>query len=347
VKQFAIEGRAGYPAAARTRESGVENPVIAEVKRGPITESRHRGAWALCDAAGKLVTSGGDVHVPVYPRSATKIFQAIPMVESGAADAFGFIEEELSLACASHNGEAEHVRVARSMLAKAGMREEQLECGAHWPIRAEAAHALARAGGTPLAVHNNCSGKHAGMLALARKLGVDPQGYVEAAHPVQQQVANTLARYCEVEPARLPVAIDGCSVPTWAMPLSAMAAGFARLTQPGEAAAARLIAAVRSAPFMVAGTGRFDTRLMQAVPRLFIKVGAEGVYCGAIPHAGLGFALKCDDGATRAAEVAIAGLLAGAGVWSTEEAQALEGFAREESRNWRNIPVGDVHAIRF
>jgi L-asparaginase II len=325
----------------------VENPVIAEVRRGPIVESRHRGAWAVADAAGKLVESGGDVKRPVYPRSAIKIFQAIPVVASGAADAFGFVDEELSLACASHNGEEEHVRVARSMLAKIGMREDQLECGAHWPALAEAAHALARAGGKPLAIHNNCSGKHAGMLALSKQLGVDPAGYVKAEHAVQREVAKTLAAYCDVDPGSLPQAVDGCSVPTWAMPLAAMARGFASLTRSGEDAAARLISAVQRAPFMVAGTGRLDTLIMQAVPRLFIKVGAEGVYCGAIPHAGLGFALKCDDGATRAAEVAVAQLLAGLGIWTSQEAAALAGFAASENRNWRQIPVGDIQAIRF
>lgn len=334
-------------AIATAEEDSVENPVIAEVRRGGIVESRHTGAWVVADAAGKLVATGGDQARPVYPRSAIKVFQALPMIESGAADAFGFGDEELSLACASHNGEEAHVRVARGMLARAGLSEDQLECGAHWPLLAEAAHALARAGGKPLAIHNNCSGKHAGMLALARHLGVETTGYVDVSHPVQQKVAATLADYCEIDPASLPRGIDGCSVPTWAFPLPAMARGFARLTRAGEASASRLIAAVRAAPFMVGGTGSFDTHLMEALPRLFIKVGAEGVYCGCIPHAGLGFALKCDDGATRAAEVAIAGLLASLGVWSSAEKPVLQSFKQHENRNWRNLPVGDIHALRF
>jgi L-asparaginase II len=185
------------------------------------------------------------------------------------------------------------------------------------------------------------------MLAVARHLGVDPQGYVQPVHAVQRGVAATLRRYFGIEPSLQPQGIDGCSVPTWAFPLSAIATGFAKLTSPGETHATRLVGAVRSEPFMVGGTASFDTRIMQAVPRLFIKVGAEGVYCGCIPHAGLGFALKCDDGASRGVEVAIAGLLARLDIWSSEEKQKLETFARAEYRNWRQIPVGDIHAIRF
>ncbi len=323
------------------------NPVIAEVKRGPIVESRHTGAWAISDSGGKLLASGGDMQLPVYPRSSIKIFQAIPLVASGAAAACGFVDEELSLACASHNGEEEHVRVARSMLTKAGMKEEQLECGAHWPLLAEAAHALARSGGKPLAVHNNCSGKHAGMLALAKHLGVDPEGYVKIAHPVQQQVAATLAIIARLIPHRCRTPLTAARCPHGLFHCRPWPRDLRKLTAPEDAAAARLIAAVWAAPFMVAGTGSFDTRLMQALPRLFIKVGAEGVYCGCIPHAGLGFALKCDDGATRAAEVAVAGLLASLGVWSAAEKSTLQSFTQKEYKNWRRLPVGDVHAVRF
>ena len=323
------------------------NPVIAEVKRGELAESRHTGSWAVVDREGRVLATGGEALKPVYPRSAIKAFQCLPLVASGAAAAFNLNDEELALACASHNGEAEHVRVARSTLAKAGMTEQQLECGAHWPLFDEAKLTLAREGGKPLAIHNNCSGKHAGMLALAAHLGVEPQGYVGMAHPVQQRIAAGMAEYCDVKPEECPVAIDGCSVPTWAFPLTSMAKGFARLTREDDMSGQRIIEAVRNAPFMVGGTGRFDTRIMQAVPRLFAKVGAEGVYCGCIAHAGLGFALKCDDGAGRAAEVAIAGLLASLDVWSATEKSVLESFALQEMKNWRQIPVGDIHSIRF
>ena len=319
------------------------NPPIAEVTRGGIVESRHTGALAVVDAAGRLVRAVGDVVAPVFPRSAIKAFQCVPLIETGAADRFGFSAEEIALACASHNGEPAHVRVARAMLAKAELPETCYECGVHWPMRAETQQALARSGGAPDQVHNNCSGKHAGMLALSRQLNAPTTDYVKIDHPVQQAVARTIASYCDVDPAKLSWGIDGCSVPTWAMPLRQMALGFARLTK--TPAGQRITDAVRQHPFMVAGTGRFDTRLMQALPRVFVKVGAEGVYCGCIPHAGLGIALKCDDGGTRAAEVAVAGVLASLDVWTPEERATLRDFSTVAMHNWRQIHVGDIHAV--
>jgi L-asparaginase II len=318
------------------------NPVIVEVTRGGTVESRHTGAFAVVDASARLVASGGDIAVPIFPRSAVKAFQCVPLIDSGAADAFGFSPEEIALACASHNGEPTHVRVARAMLAKSGTPESCYECGVHWPMREATAHDMARAGHAPDQVHNNCSGKHAGMLALARQLDASPADYVKIEHPVQQAVATALAAYCDVNPAELAWGVDGCSVPTWAFPLRNMALGFARLT--GTPTGQRIIAAVRAHPFMVAGTGRFDTRLMQAVPRVFAKVGAEGVYCGAIAHAGLGIALKCDDGSIRAAEAAFADVLLGLDVWTPDERAALAGFAAVPVMNWRQIHVGDVRA---
>jgi L-asparaginase II len=321
----------------------VQNPVIAEVTRGGIVESRHTGAFAVVDAAGKLLRSGGDITAPVFPRSAIKAFQCVPLIESGAADRFGFTDDEIALSCASHNGEPAHVSVARAMLAKAETPETCYECGVHWPMRAETQHELARSGGAPDQVHNNCSGKHAGMLALARQLGAPMAGYVNIDHPVQQAVATAIATYCDVDPAKLAWGIDGCSVPTWAFPLRNMARGFAWLTT--TPVGRRITDAVRQHPFMVAGTGRFDTRLMQAVPRTFVKVGAEGVYCGCIPHAGIGIALKCDDGGTRAAEVAMAGVLSSLDVWTAEEQAILEGFVQVPLTNWHKIHVGDVRAV--
>jgi L-asparaginase II len=263
-------------------------------------------------------------------------------VDSGAAERFGFTDEEIALCCASHNGEPEHVRVARSMLAKAENRETDYECGAHWPMYQPASYDLIRTIGQCADIHNNCSGKHAGMLALARQLGVDPHGYTTKDHPVQRAIAQRMGEFCDIDLDQQPWGIDGCSVPTWAIPLKNMALGFARFTDPANAAARRIIEAVRNAPFMVAGTGRFDTLVMEAVPRVFVKTGAEGVYCGCVPHAGLGIALKCDDGAGRAAEVAMATVLAGLGCWTPEESEKLRGFRHHELTNWRKFEVGQV-----
>ncbi len=321
------------------------NPVIAEVTRGALVESRHTGAYAVVDGEGRVVTSSGEIGHGVFPRSAIKAFQCLPVIESGAADRFGFNDEELALACASHNGESEHVRAARSMLEKAGNTEDLYECGAHWPMEINTQHRAVREGAQPLQVHNNCSGKHAGMLALARQLGASPSGYVEHDHPVQRAVGSAIGAICDCDIENAVWGIDGCSVPTWAIPIRNMALGFARLAAPNHVAGRRIIGAARAHPFMVAGTDRFDTELMRALPRVFVKTGAEGVYCGCIPHAELGIALKCDDGAGRAAEVAIASALAQLDVWTAEEKQILVRFSRRELSNWRKIGVGEVRAI--
>jgi L-asparaginase II len=318
------------------------NPIIAEITRGPIVESRHAGAFVASDAAGNIVLSGGDIESPVYPRSAIKAFQCLPVIESGAADHFGLTDEEIALCCSSHGGEPEHVRVARSILHKSGNAEEAYECGAHWPSSRPATFQLVRDGAPSQQVHNNCSGKHAGMLALAKHLGIESKDYVRPHHGVQRAIAKTIERLCDVDLSAAPMGVDGCSVPTWAIPLRNMALGFARLAD--SVAGQRIIAAARAYPFMIAGTGRFDTRVMEAVPRVFLKTGAEGVYCGCIPHAGLGFALKCDDGASRAAEVATAALLLKLEAWTADEIAKLKTFQHETISNWRKIEVGDLHA---
>jgi len=323
------------------------NPIIAEVTRGGIVESRHRGAYAVVDRSGHVVAADGAIAAAIYPRSAVKAFQCLPVVESGAADRFGFTQEELALCCASHNGEPDHTRVARAMLAKAGNAEALYECGAHWPNHEATRLALIRAGGHPADVHNNCSGKHAGMLALARQINADPQGYAETDHPVQLLIASTMAKLCDIDLDAQPVGRDGCSVPTWAIPLRNLALGFARFSDPENASARRIIEAVRAHPFMVGGTGDFDTLIMEAVPRLFIKTGAEGVYCACIPHAGLGIALKVDDGASRAAEVAIAAVVSALDVWTTEEKATLERFRHHGIQNWRKFDIGEVRGLRL
>jgi L-asparaginase II len=320
------------------------NPIIAQILRGQTVESFHRGAFAVVNREAKIVAEIGDIKTPIFPRSAIKAFQCLPLIETGAADFFKLTDEEIALCCSSHNGEAEHVRVASSILQKCGCEESAYECGAHMPSGKEATYELVRQGKKPDQIHNNCSGKHAGMLTLAKFLNLPTKDYVKAEHQVQKYVAKTLAKYCDIDISKAPMGIDGCSVPNWAMPLHNTALGFARLCNPDNKSAARIIAAAKSHPFMIAGTGRFDTKIMQAIPRLFIKVGAEGVFCGSIAHAGLGFALKCDDGATRGAEVAVAKMLAGLSVWQDEEKQALLKFSQEPMSNWRKISVGEITA---
>jgi L-asparaginase II len=294
----------------------MSNPVLVEVTRGPVVESRHRGAVSVFDADGKAVWEIGDTDRPVFPRSAVKAIQALPLVESGAADAYGFGNRELALACASHSGEPVHVELATAMLAKAGLDRTALECGAHWPNH-EATIALARAGDVPSALHNNCSGKHAGFLCTCVHSGIAHQGYVKEGHAQQEMVRDAMQSVTGAAHDADNSATDGCSIPTYAVPLKSFAQGFARMAtgrgfSPERARAAkRLLSACMAEPFLVAGTGKADVALMQAAPgRIFVKTGAEGVYCAALPELGLGIALKCDDGAGRAAEVMIAAVLA-------------------------------------
>jgi L-asparaginase II len=326
----------------------MSNPALVEVVRGGLVESRHNGAVAVADVAGRLIFALGDVERPVYPRSAIKALQALPLIESGAADRYGFGAEELALACASHSAEPAHVETAARMLARAGLDAGALKCGAHWPIHQPSAQALARSGSVASALHNNCSGKHAGFLCAACAMEVDPASYVEAAHPVQREVRAALESLTGIALAQDICAIDGCSVPTWAVPLGALARGFARFAS-GEGlgperakAAARLRAACAEKPWHVAGTGRFCTEIMRAFgARVFVKTGAEGVYCAALPEQGLGIAVKCDDGAGRAAEVMMAATIA-CFLKSDEDRAALARFVRPRLRNWNGIEVGGL-----
>ena len=327
----------------------MENPVLVEVTRGSRVESRHRGAIAVCDAGGAMALALGDVDARVFPRSAVKALQALPLVENGIADALRLTAAELALACASHAGEAAHVATVAAMLAKAGRDAGALECGAHWPSSETAARVLARLGAPPSVLHNNCSGKHAGFVCLACGSGRDPSGYIAAGHPVQREVKAAIESMTGTTLGDADSGTDGCSIPTYAVPLRALARGFARfgaglgMAPARTAAAARLRAAVAAHPFMVAGTGRFDTQIMALLgARAFIKTGAEGVYCASLPDLGLGLALKCDDGATRAAEVMLISVICAMLPLSPGECAALKPFRCQKLRNWSGIETGCI-----
>lgn len=325
-----------------------DDPILIEVTRGGLVESGHRGAVAVADSEGALLLALGDVERPIFPRSAVKAMQALPLIESGAADAYRLGEEELAVACASHSGEAVHVAAVRTLLAKAGLAESDLACGAHWPIGDHASRELARAGKSPSAIHNNCSGKHAGMLAVARHLGLPTRGYEKPDHPVQEAIRRILSETCGVRLGPDEMGIDGCSIPTFAFSLHGLATGFARLAT-GEhlpeartRAARRLMQACFAHPVLVAGEGRFDTNLMRGLPGIvFAKGGAEGVHCAALPELGLGIAVKVDDGTKRGAEATLAHVIA-ALVPGADK--VLPNQIRGELKNWHGIKVGQVRA---
>jgi len=327
----------------------MSNPVLDEVLRGALVESRHAGVVAVGDADGATVLALGDATQPVYPRSAVKPIQALPLVESGAAYRYGFGDEELALACASHGGEAAHFEVAQRMLARAGLDVTALECGTHWPSHQASSHALARSGASATALHNNCSGKHAGFICLACATGADPRGYVQVSHAVQREVRGALEGLTGVALSEAQYGIDGCSIPTFAIPLGGLAQGFARfgtgqgLGPQRQKAAARLRAACAAQPYYVAGTGRFCTEVMKLLgARVLVKTGAEGVFCGVLPEQGLGIAIKCEDGGTRAAEVAMATMIDRFLPLQEAERAALARFVRPTLRNWNGIAVGGL-----
>jgi L-asparaginase II len=331
----------------------MEQPVLVEVTRGGRVESRHRGAIVVADARGRHVLALGDVEAATFPRSAVKALQALPLVESGAADRYGLDAAELALACASHSGEPIHVAAAQSMLTKAGREPGCLECGAHWPMGEAPARQLAREGRTPNALHNNCSGKHAGFVCLSCALGEDAKGYVGVDHRVQREVRGAVSEMTGVEIDPAQAGVDGCSIPTYALPLSRLASAFAKfgsgegLTKTRAQAAERLLKACARHPHMIAGSGRFDTLATSALgERALVKTGAEGVHCAAFPELGLGVAIKCEDGAGRAADAIMAATILRFLTLSDDERGAIEKLARRPLVNWNGITVGEVRASK-
>jgi L-asparaginase II len=321
------------------------NPVLIELTRGPRVESVHVGALAVAGADGAIVAAVGDITVPTFPRSAIKPLQALAFASSGAVEGFAFGARELAIACGSHSGTRRHVAVVAALLQRAGIPPGALGCGVHEPLDAEAARELVRSGAALSPLHHNCSGKHAGMLASAAHLGHGLATYWSADHPVQERIRQHLEELTRVELGAHVRGIDGCSVPNWAIPLADLAACYARfgsgegLSSPARRQCRRVMEACWAEPELVAGSGRLDTRMLAAMPgEVVIKSGAEGVYCGALPKRGLGFAVKVDDGAKRAAEAVAAALVARL----YPEAETL-GPARRLV-NWRGLEVGRLCA---
>jgi L-asparaginase II len=324
---------------------GMANPILVEVTRGMMVESVHRGAVAIARADGSLPFSLGDVDNPIYPRSSLKPIQALPLLESGAADAFGLSDEEIALACASHSGEPIHTTRVAAWLQKVGCDENHLACGPqavrHEPLRAQ----MLRQGTSPTRIHNNCSGKHTGFLTVARHWGVATNGYERHDHPVQRAVAKALAELADIA-EEFPWGIDGCAAPNFALPLAAFARALAKFAEPSSlpgdraGAARRIVQAMIAHPTLVAGTDRSDTILMQAGGgRVATKAGAEAFYAAIVPEAGLGIALKIDDGAGRAAETAIAAILDNLGLLG--EGAAAHALIHAPVLNTRNAVVGE------
>ncbi|HEY6979784.1 asparaginase [Reyranella sp.] len=325
-------------------------PVVIEVTRGPVVESRHEGIAAVMKPDGTIVASWGDIDAAILPRSANKPIQAMAFVESGAIERFGLGNEHIALACASHNGEPRHVETVRAWLGKVGLREADLECGTHPPRLQSTIESLAREGTAPTPAFNNCSGKHSGFLSTAVTYGEPTRGYIKYDHPVQRRLRDVMTDLCGTDANDFAYGTDGCGIPTLATPLRRLARAMANMAEPSRLsnrraeAAGRIRAAMNAEPFMMAGTGRFCTRINGTLAGVAqVKTGAEGVFCAMLPGLGLGIALKMWDGAGRAAELAMATLLGHLGILAADQMQEL---LHPPVRNVVGLLVGEMRPAK-
>ncbi|MDE0255877.1 MAG: asparaginase [Rhodospirillaceae bacterium] len=323
------------------------NPVLINVTRSGFPESVHRGAVCVIDADGETVLAAGAVGRPVLPRSAIKPLQAIPFIEDGAADVWKATGDEIALACASHSGDPIHVRTGRRWLHRLDVPEAALACGPHLPLGHMSGVRMEANGEAPTRLHNNCSGKHLAMISAALNGGQPLDGYARPDHPVQRRIREILSEMTEADLTVAALTVDGCGAPCWAIPLHAIARGFARfadtrgLPVPRQSAIRRLRVAIASYPEHVAGSERFDTALIRRKGHgLVVKTGAEGVYAAALPYFGLGVALKIDDGARRAAEVAMAAILRYLELLDDTDWAALRPYVEPPIRNASGEIVG-------
>lgn len=332
---------------------------LVEVRRGAITESRHRGHVVAVEPDGNVVASLGAPHNVTFLRSSAKPLQALPLLVTGAAERFGFTDEEVALACASHNGEPIHTKIAASMLEKIGLGSEALNCGIHEPYSPEVAGVLRARNEVPNVLHNNCSGKHAGMLAMALHLGAPIENYESPENPVQIAIARTVSEFTGVEVEDLAVGIDGCAAPIFGVSVWAMGLAYARLVSPPATfdkttreACERIVRVMTSYPELIGGTSeRLDTEIMRAAPgRVVSKVGAEGVHTAGIPPCeewpnGLGLALKIEDGDDkRARPTVVIESLRQLGVLRDESLEAVSRYAFFPVLNRRGDVVGEIRA---
>jgi L-asparaginase II len=329
----------------------MQQPGKVVVTRGGIEESAHAVRFAAADPEGAIVASGGDIEQLTFLRSSAKPLICAVVVGSGAADHFGFTDAEIALGAGSHSGEPFHVAAARSMLAKAGLTEDDLRCGAHAPYNVQAALDLAAAGIEPGRIHNNCSGKHAGILALAVHLGAGAAGYLEVTHPAESAILDGCAEMLGVPLASFAVGVDGCGIPVIATPISVAARFFAKFAAPQRFATkwrdalVRVRDAMMAYPEMVAGTGEFDTDLMRSAPGDIIgKGGAEGYHASAALRRGLGLCVKIVDGNARAVPPFVVEQLAELDMLTAAQSGALSAYHRKLVKNRAGTVAGEIFA---
>ena len=326
--------------------------VVVKVYRGEVVESTHFGHIAVVDACGKLLYSYGDPHRLTYARSSMKPIQAIPIMETGAADRYGLDQTDLSLCCASHSGEERHRLRVLSILHRAGLPEEILQCGAHPPKDEESYKELLRQGGELTPVYSNCSGKHSGMVVTAAHMGEDTYTYHLPEHPVQLRIMNAIAELTCYPKEEIHIGIDGCGAPVHRLPLSNLAWGFARLAVPDaianparREAVRKITAAMVAHPEMVGGNQRYCTDLMRVFKgRIIGKSGAEGVYCLGDRELGLGIAIKIEDGNSRGKFAVMNEILRQLGIGTSSELCDLKSYSDPDITNMKGKIVGQIKA---
>ena len=316
------------------------------VTRGAVVESQHRVHAVIADASGRVLASAGDADRLTHWRSCAKPFQVMPLIEAGGFDRVGWGDDQLALAVGSHGGEPEHVAVAEAMLTSIGMEAGDLACGPHDPLAARGQKVLRDKGAHPSRLHNNCSGKHAAMLAHAHSSGWPAFGYERQDHPVQRDCLNEVAKWTGLDASEIVQSVDGCGCVEFAVPLGAAARAYARLAGAARRSSgtpARIIHAMQTRPFLVGGTDRFDSALIEATEgRVIAKIGAEGVHSVAVIDEGLGIAVKVEDGAQRAQFPAVLAALQHLGVLPDELPPRLADFRQRPLRNSRGEIVGEV-----
>ncbi len=327
------------------------NPILVEVYRENVPESFHRGVVCVVNAQNEVVFEAGDIHQLCYPRSAMKLFQTIPLLINGGMEKFNLTLEELAIMCGSHNAEAEHLRVVESILHKTGLTKEHLNCGPQYPTSRKDANALIQSGTKPHHIHNNCSGKHAGMLATCVLMGWPTDGYIHPDHPLQQAIMDVCSLMYEYPKEKMITALDGCSAPIFSVPVYNQAIGYKNLVAnqhlpPAVQQACKLIIeAMTQYPFMVAGTGRYCTDMMKiTAPKVIGKTGAEGIFCMTFTEQQLGVCIKIDDGKMQPQYNVAEALLEASGLFSKEQLSPLHKYAEADLKNFNTLVTGKIKA---
>lgn len=326
------------------------NPILVEVYRAEVLESFHRGVICMVNENGEIIFSKGDPHQICYPRSAMKLLQVLPLIMHGGKDAFGFTLAELAIMCGSHNGELEHLSTVRSILSKIGCDEKQLECGAQYPTGRNDANNLIKNNAAPTALHNNCSGKHAGMLALCKLLGFETKDYIHPDHPVQLIIMDVCAKMYEYPKEKMVTALDGCSAPIYSVPVWNQAIAFKNIalyekqdTSLGKACKL-VIEAISAHPFMVAGSNRYCTDMLQiTAPTVIGKTGAEGVFCMSFTKQNIGVCIKIDDGKMLPQYNVAQAILESSKLFSEQEMSTLHHYRESELTNFNKLKTGTIN----